>query len=299
MLGKYIIKNKSLVCLYNKLLPIFCILLPKQANKMLYRQTFQKKLDYKNVKDFNEKINWLKVNDYNNNKLVIQCADKYRVRDYIRNNGFSDYLPRLYYIFKSVEEIDWDILPQQFVLKLNRASGMNILCPDKTVANKDEIFREIKSWFSRETGERTCELHYRKAKPVLMCEEYLHCKNDDNVYPVDYKIHCFNGTPYVTLICKDRGGDTKFIFVDNTYRHVPIDVKHQPISIIPEKPSVYEAMLKCAEKLSKPFPFVRIDFYVIDGVPYIGEMTFTPQGGFINYITEEGLLDLGERLKIG
>lgn len=287
---KTLISNAKFMKLYNAVLPYYCKNFPQQANKMLYKQTFQKKVDYKNVTDFNEKINWL-------NKMVIKCSDKYRVREYIMENDYSKWLPKLYYKWDSFETIEWDKLPQSFVLKLNRASGMNILCPNRNEFDIEDAKREIKTWFTRETGERTCELHYGKTSPVLMCEEYLHMGGEGK-FPTDYKIHCFNGSPLVTLICKDRENGAKFIFVDNDFKHVPIDVKHQPESIIPSKPKRFDDMLKCAEKLSKPFPFVRIDFYVIDEVPYIGEMTFTPQAGFINYITEEGLRKLGNALQL-
>ncbi len=294
---KNLISNAKFMRLYDSILPYYCKMFPKRANKMLYKQTFQKVLDYNKVADFNEKINWLKVNNYNNNPLVIQCADKYKVRKYITENGYLEWLPELYFTWNSFEKIEWNKLPQSFVLKLNRASGMNILCPDKNKFNVEESKKEIKTWFTRETGERTCELHYGKAKPILMCEEYLHM-NGEGKFPIDYKIHCFNGKPLLTLICRDRESGAKFVFVDNNYKHIPIDVKQQPESIIPMKPHAFEDMLKCAEKLATPFPFVRVDFYVINDKPYIGEMTFTPQGGFINYITEEGLRDLGTALQL-
>lgn len=289
--------NENFMKFYNMVLPEYCKLFPRTANKMLYKQTFQKKLDYNNVVDFNEKINWLKVKNYNNNSLVIKCADKYRVREYIIENGYAEWLPKLYYHWDSPDEVEWNKLPQSFVLKLNRASGMNIICPNKDDFDIKEAEAEIKTWFKRETVERTCELHYGKSSPILICEEYLK-SNDDGKFPIDYKIHCFNGTPLITLICRDRENGTKFIFVNNDYKYLPIDVKHQPESIIPSKPKLFKEMLDCARILSRPFPFVRIDFYVINDVPYIGEMTFTPQGGFINYITQDGLKYMGDALKI-
>lgn len=290
-------KSKFFMRMYETVLPYYCVLFPRKANAMLYKQTFQKKLDYNNVNDFNEKINWLKVNDYNNNSLVIQCADKYRVRDYIMQKGFAQYLPNLYHTYTNVNEVKWEDLPSSFVLKLNRASGMNLICVNKEKLDIKAAREEIETWFRRETGQRTCELQYGKTKPVLMCEEYLHAERDgEKICPIDYKVHCFNGEPYITMLCMERDIQTKFLFVDNNYCHVPIDIKKQPPSVMPPKPQQFEEMLKCARELAKPFPFVRVDFYVIDEKIYIGELTFTPQGGFINYITEEGLKDLGDKL---
>lgn len=289
-------KSKYVMSIYNKILPYYCMCFPETAAKMLYKQTFQKKLDLKNPEDFNEKINWLKVKKYNKDPLVIQCADKWRVREYIKAKGYGDILNEIHKTYKSADEIDWDELPEQFVLKFNKAAGMNIICDDKSKLNKQLTLKKVKGWFNSETGERYCELHYRKAKPVIICEKYL--KPSKGLLPIDYKVHCLNGEPVVTLICLEREQKLKLVFVDNEYRRVNIDTKNYPNEIIPPKQECFDQIIKISRDLAKPFPLVRIDFYIIDGKPVFGEMTFTPQGGFINYITEEGLIWLGNKLKL-
>lgn len=280
--------------LYNKLLPTYCVLFPKSAIKRIYKQTFQRKLDLKHPRDLNEKINWLKAYVNPKDPLVIQCADKWRMRDYVKDCGLEELLNEVYFSYDSADEIEWDKLPQQFALKFNRAAGMNVICPNKDDIDEKKTIEIARSWFSAECGERTCELHYRKAKPKIICEKYLGGKKGE--WPVDYKVHCFNGEPVCTLICSDRQNDLKLVFVDNNYKQIPCNTEVHGGGTLGPKPLMFERMLEVSRILAKPFPLVRLDYYEVGGKLYIGEMTFTPQGGYIDYIDQEWLDKFGDML---
>ena len=290
--------NKFFMKIYNKFLPLYCMLFTKSAVKMLYKQTFQKKLNLNNPHDFNEKIQWLKVYKYKKDKLVIQCADKYRVREYVKEKGCADILNELYGVYHSYKEFvrNFDIssMPEQFVLKLNRGAGYNLIIDDKKKIDKKELYNKVKKWFKAECGERYCELHYRKAKPCVICEKYL-CDGEHFV-PIDYKVHCFNGEPEVTMVCTERNTELKFMFVNNNYNYLDYNTDVHRGKTLSPKPTNFEKMISIARKLSKPFLFVRLDFYEVNEKIYIGEMTFTPQGGYIDFINEKGLQELGDKL---
>ena len=286
--------NAKFMSLYYKLLPTYCVLFPKAAIKLLYKQTYQKKLDLKNPRDLNEKINWLKAYVYPKDPLVIQCADKWRMREYVKDCGLEEILNEVYFAFDSADQIKWDQLPERFALKFNRAAGMNIICADKNKLDEKKTIETVRKWFTAECGERTCELHYRKAKPKIICERYL--GGDNGEWPVDYKVHCLNGEPVCTMICTDRQNDLKFVFVDNEYVQIPCNTAVHGGGTLTPKPDLFERMLEVSKILSKPFPLVRLDYYVVGGKLYIGEMTFTPQGGYIDFINQEWLNKFGDML---
>lgn len=286
-------KSKATIKIYDKLIPYYCIMFPQKAIEMIYRQTYGRKLDLSNPRDLNEKINYLKL-IYKDDPLVIKCADKWRMRQYVADNGCEHLLNDVYHIYHSANEINWEELPNKFALKFNKAAGMNIICTDKSKLNEEEVKKTVKSWFHAEYAERHCELHYRKAKPVVICEKYL--GEQGKAVPIDYKVHCINGVPVTTMVCTDRDKDVKFVFVDNDYKRLEINTEVHGGGVLTPKPEHFEEMLRCSRILSKPFPLVRIDYYDFDGRLYIGEMTFTPQGGYIDFISQEGLDWLGDML---
>lgn len=287
-------QNKFLMKMYDRMLPYYCIVFTKSAIKMLYKQTYQKPLDLDNPRDLNEKINWLKLYYYNKDPLVAKCADKWAVREYVEELGFKDILNEVYFVFDSVDEIDWDLLPDKFALKFNKFGGMNIICADKAKLDKEEAVKKMKGWFHAEYGERYGELQYRKAKPKIICEKYLGDK--DNFWPIDYKVHCFNGKALFTMVCTDRDTEVKFMFVDNDYSQLDMNTEVHFGGILPPRPKNFERMLQIAEVLSEPFPMLRVDFYEVDEKLYLGEMTFTSQGGYIDFINQEWLDKLGDIL---
>lgn len=296
MLKQMIKKSKKCMNIYNRLLPVYCKMFPVAAGKMLYKQTFQRRLNLNNPRDLNEKINWLKIYYYRKNSLVAQCADKYRVREYLQKKNMEFLLNDLYAVYHSADEIQWNRLPNQFALKFSAGAGMNFICEDKEKYDLENI-REtvIKKWFKNDCGASTDELHYTRTKPVIICERYI---KSEHKLPYDYKVFCFNGKAYTTMVCKEREVHTKYLFVDAQYNRMYIDVPNYPDSELPEKPIHYDKMIEYAEKLAKDFPMVRIDFYEEDGRVLFGEMTFSPFGGYIKCMTQEGLDAAGAALML-
>lgn len=286
--------SKSFMKIYNKLLPYYCIYFTKPAVKMLYKQTFQKPLDLENPRDLNEKINWLKIYKYKSDPLVAQCADKYRVREYVKKCGCPEILNELYGVYYNYKDIDFNKLPNQFVLKLNRGAGMNLICADKNKLDELKVQKTLKSWFHAECGERYGELHYRNSKPCIICEKYL--GDEDGTFPVDYKVYTFGGKVHMVEICVGRNEHVKFLHVDPQYNRMDYSVTYYGDEYLPEKPKCFDKMLKYAEILSKPFCHVRIDFYVYKDQVILGEMTFTNNGGFDNYLKQEALDTMGDLL---
>lgn len=269
---------------------------PTFATKLIYRISMGKELNLNNPSDFNQKIMWLKLNTYYNNQLVTQCADKYAVRDYVKKCGCSEILNGLIGVFDSVEQINWDILPNQFAIKCNHGCGLNIICSDKSSADKDKILRTLNKWMHTDYYLRNAEVNYKFIPKKIICEEFL--RTHDGHLPIDYKIYCFNGNPECVLVCYERDIKLKLIFLDMDWK--PTNIGKEGINsgeIVP-KPKSFGKMIEYSKVLSKNFPFVRIDFYDIDGDVIFGEMTFTPAGGLANYYSDEGLKYLGNLIRL-
>lgn len=149
------------------------ILSPTLNTKVRYRSIFRKKLDLKNPKTLNEKILWLKLNTYYRNPLVIQCADKYLVREYVSNCGLGQILVPLIGVWEDPMQIPWDDLPEQFVLKWNFGAGMNIICTDKSKINKEIVIKQLKEWKKCKYWLPYSEMQYKYINPKIVCEELL------------------------------------------------------------------------------------------------------------------------------
>lgn len=281
-------KNIIIRMVYKNFRRIISSVSPVLASKIFYRVMFGKKLDLKNPKMFNEKLQWLKLHTYNNNPLVTQCADKYRVREYVKSKGCGEILNELIGVWDSVEEIDWDALPDKFALKCNHGCKYNIICDDKSKLDVEGTKRKLKKWM-REDGWRIyAEVNYKYIQKKITCEKYL---NDGTGFlPEDYKFYCFNGEAKYVMICVGREkGHPKYYFFDREWNFIKLNKLSQrmPENFSIPKPSGIDEMFDYADKLSKPFPFVRTDFYLIDGRPIFGELTFTPAGCLdINYLPQ-------------
>ena len=255
---------------------------PELHAKVVYFFKEKKRLNWNEPQTFSEKIIKLKVEDYNNNPLVKQCADKYAVRAYVEDNGCGELLNELYAVYDSPDEIDWDSLPQSFALKLNIGCACNYFCPDKSKADRDEVMQLMRGWMKKKPWSGYAEMQYKVDKKILL-EKYLSDK--DGAVPVDYKVYCFHGEPAVVFyLCGRFSGEMHAGFFDTEWNYLGIG--KEPVipeldeDEIPEKPACLDVMLDASAKLSKNFPFVRIDFYQIDSKAVFGEMTFTPRGGF-------------------
>lgn len=283
-------KNESIMKIINKILELFymslTIISPKLNTKMRYRQAYKKEINLNNPKSLSEKLLWLKLNNYNSNPLVSLCADKFRVREYIRKCGCSEILNDLCGTYDRVEDIDWELLPNKFVFKWNFGAGMNIVCKNKDELNKEETLIKLKKWENKKYWLLYSEMQYKCENKKLICEKYL--ENDKEDVIPDYKVYCFNGIPRAILVLHDRGKKVKSEFFDCNWKLLKNTKKYDSPKFITEKPECLNELLEISKKLSKPFPFVRCDFYIVNKKIYFGEMTFTPAGGLY---TSETIID--------
>lgn len=267
---------------------------PVQASRYRYRRVVGKKLNLVSPRDFNEKLQWLKL--YWQHPLVIECADKYTVRAYVASCGCPEILNSLHGVYEHPGEIDWDGLPEKFVLKCTHGSGFNVICNDKRNLDKRRTLQRLAKWQKSRYGRYSAELHYSWLKPRILCERYIETA-DGNV-PADYKIHCFNGEPRFTLVCSERQRRLKLDYFDLDWQELDFGKAAFYSEIPPARPSCYPAMLEYARRLCRPFPFVRLDFYDDCGAPVLGEMTFTPDACMANCYTEAGLGRIGDMIEL-
>ena len=267
---------------------------PVLASQILFTLSTKRILNLKNPKTFNEKLMWLKLNWQH--PLVVKCADKYTVREYISNLGYENTLPKLYGVYDSVDEIDWDSLPNKFALKCTHGCGFNIICDNKQKLNIEEAIEKLDHWMKTRYVFEAVEIQYDKMKPRIICEEYI--ETSAGILPNDYKIYCFNGEPKLTLVCTERSEAVKLDFMDLDWNYMNIGAEGWASGKLPEKPSCYNEMLNISRKLSQPFPYVRIDFYDFEGKPILGEMTFTPAGCAARYYNDNGLNILGNWINL-
>ena len=288
---------------YTKAIDLYASLLtvisPTLNTKFRYKTRFKRKLDLNNPKTLNEKVLWLKLNTYYKNPLVVQCADKYAVREYIKNCGCEELLVDMYNAYDRVEDIVWEELPDQFVLKWNFGAGMNIICDDKSKMDKNTTLERLKKWGKCKYWLRNSEMQYKYAPKKIVCERYL--SDGDGLLPLDYKVYCFNGKAKCVFVCAGREcGRPKFYFFDRDWQlyRVNRDSKAAPEDFAMDKPAGIDKIFEYAEKLAAPFPFVRVDFYAINDKPYFGELTFTPSAGLDSARLPETDILFGDMLNI-
>lgn len=267
---------------------------PILATKYIHYAVLGRKLNLDDPQTLNDKMQWLNLNY--NNPLKTECADKYKVRDYVKNCGYGNLLNELYGVYDKAIDIDWDKLPDKFVLKCNHGSGFNITCRDKSKLNKKQTVRRLNKWMRMDYSKHLNERHYKNISHKIICEKYL--GSEKGKLPLDYKIYCFNGCAKIILICKDREFNLKYGLFDLEWNILPYLKPSNDASkeLKNKKPLCLDQMLKCAEKLSKPFPFVRVDFYIIENKLIFGEMTFSPSGCLDRY--NEGLQKLDDMINI-
>lgn len=269
---------------------------PLQANIDLYIRNHGKAPNLEEPSNFNEKAMWLLHNVYKKDSTVTRCVDKYEMRGYLQEKGLGHLLPEVYGVWDRPEDIDWDSLPDKFAMKCNHGCGCNILCTDKASLDRKDAQKKLRKWLKINFANYYGEVNYKYIKRKIFCEEYL--DDGSGEQPVDWKAHCFNGEPKVYMVCTERKTGAKFMFVDTDYNRFPWEIGYHSGGILPPKPEKLDEMTEYARILSEDFPFVRVDFYIIKGKIYVGEMTFSPLGCSIDYIHDEGLQTMGDWLDI-
>ncbi len=255
--------------------------------KIDYWLWFGKRLDLKSSRTFNEKLQWLKLFDHR--PEYVTMVDKVAVKDYVSESIGKEYIIPTLGVWEKPEDIDWDSLPDKFVLKWNHDSGSIVICKDKSSFDCEEAIEKLRYgakvngfWYGREWP-------YKGVTPKLLAEQYMEDKSGGQNALIDYKFMCFNGEVKCCFTCTQRftKEGLKVTFYDNDWNIMPFERSH-PREITPiQKPYSYEQMKNAAEKLSEGLPFARIDFYEINKHPYFGEITLYPGSGFEAFQPEE------------
>lgn len=272
---------------------------PILTTKLMYYYNFKKKLNLHHPYGINEKLQYLKLKTYYNNKKITECVDKFKVRKYLENIGLQEILPKL--IGGGYETVDnikkeWDKYPPKFVIKCNHGCGYNILVTDKKKADINKIMLQLDLWMHEDFWKIYCEPQYKNVKKCIIVEEYL----ADDIQT--YKFYCFNGSPEVVYVSSNGENGEKDLYLDYfdlNWNWLPITLdKHKHKKKNNVKPKNFEGMLEMARKLSKDFPFVRVDLYNVDGVIYFSELTFIPTGGMMKLHPEKVISEWGNKLML-
>ena len=269
---------------------------PKFSAKVLFFIRTKKIPNLKDPKTFNEKTTWLKLNKYKDDVNVINGSDKYLVRQYISRKGYDEILNKLYGVYDSFDEIEFDKLPNKFALKCVHGCAYNIICKDKNKFNKEKAKTKVNRWMKEKYGYATTELHYTKITSKIIIEKYL-CDENDKM-PIDYKFYCINGEVQTILVCSEREEKLRLNYFDQKWNEQDYVKKSWKGEKKIEKPKNLNKMIKIAKDLSTNFPFVRVDLYNENGKIIFGELTFTPACCCAPYYNEKGNKELGELLSL-
>lgn len=246
---------------------------------------------------FNEKLQWLKLND--RHAEYTQMVDKIDAKKYVASIIGDKYIIPTLGVWNSVDEIEWDKLPNQFVIKVSSDSGGIVVCKDKQTLDIEKAKEKLTNGWGKNYYVHNKEYPYRDLTPRIIAEEY---KEDESGYELrDYKIFCFNGEPKILFVASDRqkaGEDTKFDFFDLNWNHLPFTNGHPNSKEHIAKPKNFEEMLEIAKKLSVGIPQVRIDLYNCNGQIYFGEITFFHWSGMTAFDPVEWDFKLGKMIKL-
>lgn len=258
-------------------------------------------INWKYPIDLNEKINWLKF--YSDTSEWTILADKYRVREFVKQRVGDEFLVPLYGMWVNPNEVDFSVLPSSFVIKPNNGAGEVMVVRDKSKLDEYKARQTFAKWQEIKFGKYTAEPHYLKIKPCIIAEKLLEQGGGFSSSLIDYKIWCFDGKVFGTWACFNRVGfhaDTEWHDLDWNFRpewSIFTESYRNGGGALPE-PKNYQLMIDIASKLSKGFPEVRIDLYNIDGHIFFGEMTFTCAGGYMNFYSDDVLKKMGDLTEI-
>ena len=268
--------------------------LDRERNRELYHTMTGKWLRFSHPTDLNQKLIWL--NWYWDNPLKAQCADKYRVREYVESVGLGEILVPLLGVWDHADAIDFDALPSRFVLKCNHGSGYNIICTDKEQLDIPATRAQLDEWLHTDYHKLLYEVHYKSIPRKIICEKFI---GEHNTAPAEYQLWCVNGEPESILACRKN--------LDHTYEAASYSLQWERLfdRIGEEEESVFEkpacgtdTLIRYARTLAKPFPFARIDFYVVGTTVYLAEITLTPSANILNNYKQSFLDRLGSRLTL-
>ena len=262
-----------------------------------YKATMGRDLSLEKPVTFNEKLQWLKLHDRRPEYTVM--ADKFAVRQYIAEKLGEEYLIPLLGAWDDPDEIDFDQLPDQFVLKCNHNSGLGMcICKDKSQLDIEKVRSELRKGLKEDYYQKTREWVYKNVPRKIICEKFM---TNGGHELEDYKIHNFNGEAKFVLVCRDRFSDTGLTedFFTPEWEHMPVKRPKLANASVPiPRPEQLEQMLEFSRILSENIPFVRTDFYVIEGKVYFGEITFFPASGMAPFQPARWDATIGSWLKL-
>ena len=262
----------------------------------------RKLLNLKNPQTLAEKVSYIELHEQS--PLAPACTDKYAVRQYVADKGLADILIPIYgEAYADFDEIDFDSLPDAFVIKATHGCKMNYLVPDKSRLDREDCRRTVRRWLNTTYGTYSMEPHYYTIPHRVYIERYLSRAEE----LIDYKFHCLNGEPRFVLVCSDRksdGGKAMQVTRDlyDTDWHLIDEIvtmgDEKRGSGAMKKPERFEEMVRIARTLSAEFKFVRVDLYELDGQIYFGELTFTPAHCVFPHFSDKFNREMGELLRL-
>lgn len=264
--------------------------------KLMFFVKQKYRLNLKNPKTYNEKLQWIKV--YDHNPIYTQMVDKNEAKKYVSHIIGEEYIiPTIAGPWESVEDIDFSSLPEQFVLKTTHDSGGVIVCKNKDSLDIEKTKQILSDHLRNNFFKAGREWPYKNVVPRIICEKYM--KDDKSDGPIkDYKYYCFDGEPRMVMINSDRGISTKADYFDMNYQWLDFIWGYEHAKERPEKPEQFEIMKSLAAKLSKGFKELRVDFYEVNGKIYFGELTFFDGSGFDRIIPRVWDQKLGSWIKL-
>ncbi|MDD7449025.1 MAG: ATP-grasp fold amidoligase family protein [Prevotellaceae bacterium] len=253
------------------------------------------KMNWDSPKTYTEKLNWLKV--YDRSPSYTLLVDKVKVKDYVKKLIGEEYIIPILGVWDKVDDIDFDKLPNQFVLKCNHNSSTGIcICKDKSLIKVANVKRDLKKGLNQNYYNLFREWPYKNVKRKIFAEKLLVDKESEIL--TDYKFFCFNGKPHFMYISKDIAKNATTDFFDMEYNKLPFRMRDPNSQEIPKKPKEFDKMKELAEKLSKGFPHIRVDFYVVNHCIYFGELTFYHNAGCSPVYPNEWDIKLGSLINI-
>ena len=263
---------------------------PKLYIKLSYLHNRGKLPNLKNPKDVSEIILSTiysgKVNEYSD------YVDKIKVREFYKRMGYEQHLPKIYGIWNNTTEINFDKLPEAFALKTNHGCGSHYICKDKKELNIEVANKTINYALNTKFG--LAETQYHSIKPLVYCEEYINDGTGNS--PNDYKFLCTDGEIKCVLIVTERTECSyKLLTYDTNWKKLDYVKPHYKARYEFKKPANFSEMLKISQEISEKFDFVRVDFYDLGNRIFLGELTFTPQGGIMSYFTNQAIEEMGRK----
>ena len=292
----YIKYPPEILLLLDRKIKILHVLPDKIYLKLRFRIKMHRKLNLKNPKSFSEKLQWLKL--YDRNPEYVKMVDKYEAKKYVADIIGEEYIIPTLGIYDKFDDIDFDKLPKQFVIKCTHDSGGIVVCHDKEKLDMMEAKKKIEKLLKINYFYQGREWPYKKLRPRIIIEPYM----EDTVAKelIDYKMMCFNGKVQMLFTCTERfsSDGLKVTFFDLNWNKLPFERKYRSSKEKIAKPINFTKMVKFSEKLSKSIPFVRIDWYEINGKLYFGEITFYPGSGLEKFYPDKWDYILGDYITL-